>query len=85
MSQHLECRLKPQVLNRLVLGKLRRFVMKHVLLRQYKDLQPAQQALRQPQAPHTRGFLLGVPDQVPPQCPGVNSAHGWREIPVHPV
>ncbi|PUE22372.1 hypothetical protein B9Z43_04440 [Limnohabitans sp. MMS-10A-192] len=36
MSQHLECRLKPQVLNRLVLGKLRRFVMKHVLPRQSK-------------------------------------------------
>ena len=41
MSQHLECRLKPQVLNRLVLGKLRRFVMKHVLLRQdYFELIP---------------------------------------------
>ena len=60
MSQHLECRLKPQVLNRLVLGKLRRFVMKHVLLRQNKDLKPAQQALRQPQAPHHAGlFAMG--------------------------
>ena len=38
MSQHLECGLRPQVLNRLVLGKLRRFVMKHVLLRQLISL-----------------------------------------------
>jgi len=30
------------------------------LLRQYKDLKPAQQAFRQPQAPHHAGpFALG--------------------------
>ncbi len=40
--------------------KLRLFVMKYVLPRQYKDLKPAQQALRQPQAPHHAGlFALG--------------------------
>jgi len=34
--------------------------MKYVLPRQYKDLKPAQQALRQPQAPHHAGlFALG--------------------------
>ena len=52
-------------------------------LRHCKDLQPALQVFRQAQAPHTRGFLLGIPDQVPPQCPGVNGAHGWRETQVH--
>jgi len=34
--------------------------MRFVLPRQYKDLKPAQQTLRQPQAPHNAGlFLLG--------------------------
>ncbi len=34
--------------------------MKYVLLRQDKDLKPAQQAKRQPQAPHHAGlFAMG--------------------------
>jgi hypothetical protein len=48
------------VLDLLALGKLRRFVIWYLLARQYKDLKPAQQALRQPQAPHHAGlFVLG--------------------------
>ena len=40
--------------------KLRRFAILYLLARQYKDLKPAQQALRQPQAPHHAGlFALG--------------------------
>jgi hypothetical protein len=34
--------------------------MTYVLGRQYKDLKPAQQALRQPQAPHHAGLFLGL-------------------------
>ena len=37
--------------------KLRLFMMEYVLFRQYKDLKPAQQALRQPQAPHHAGLF----------------------------
>jgi hypothetical protein len=48
------------VLDLLTHQNLRRFVMKGVLGRQYLDLKPAQQALRQPQAPHHAGlFALG--------------------------
>jgi hypothetical protein len=48
------------VLDLLAHQNLRRFVMRYVLGRQYKDLKPAQQALRQPQAPHHAGlFALG--------------------------
>ena len=32
-------------------------MMEYVLFRQYKDLKPAQQALRQPQAPHHAGLF----------------------------
>ena len=40
--------------------KLRRFEIWYLLARQYKDLKPAQQALRQPKAPHHAGlFALG--------------------------
>ncbi len=38
------------------------FVMKYVLARQYKDLKPAQQALRQPQAPHHAGLFASALD-----------------------
>ena len=81
MSQHLECRLKPQVLNRLVLGKLRRFVMKRVLLRQYVDLQPAQAALRYR---FLRGAAQKAPDcgrgnrpKKPSQTPFVSKPHDF--------
>ena len=52
MSQHLELLTEPQVLDLLALGKLRRLVMMYFLLRQHKDIKPAQQALRQHQALH---------------------------------
>jgi hypothetical protein len=59
------------VLDLLAHQKLWRFVMKFVLPRQYKDLKPAQQALRQHQAPHHAGlFLLWAPDCDLPQRPG---------------
>ena len=45
--------------------------MTYVLGRQYKDLKPAQAALRQPQAPHYAGlFALGMTSlsQISPAC-----------------
>jgi hypothetical protein len=48
--------------------------MTYVLGRQYKDLKPVLQVLRQSQAPLTRGFLLGVPDLSPFPV----SRHEWR-------
>ena len=60
MSQHLERYIEPQELDVRVLGKLRRFGILYLLARQYEDPKPAQQALRQPQAPHHAGlFALG--------------------------
>ena len=71
MSQHLECGLRPQVLNRLVLGKLRRFVIWYVLARQdYFELIPSRSNnfqfirgfrdahLEHP--PDQAGFLVGL-------------------------
>ncbi len=40
--------------------KLRLFVVTYVLPRQYKDLKPAQQALRQPQAPQHAGLFVSA-------------------------
>ncbi len=55
MSQHLERCTGTQVLDMDTHQKFRRFVMKHELPRQYKDLNPAQQAMRQPQSPAPSG------------------------------
>jgi len=68
-----------------MLFDLSKLFIQSLLTRHNKDLKPALQVLRHPQAPHTRGFLLGVPDQFPPQCPCVNGAHGWRDMRAHRV
>ena len=59
------------MLDWLALGGFRRFEIWYLLARQYKDLKPAQQALRQPQAPHHGGaFCFGLLTATPDSGPG---------------
>ena len=57
MSQHLERCNGTQVLDLDTHQQLRRFKMRYVLPRQYKGVEPAQQALRQPLAPYHAGLF----------------------------
>jgi hypothetical protein len=56
--------------------------MKCVLPRQYKDLKPAQQALRQPQAPHHAGLFAACGSRLvkASQTPFVSKPHDFFRL-----